>query len=173
MEGQLSHTGTCPRLPAGCRAVRSSSRTPSHSIAASLTHHSPFNTWRPSPTLHTAPAPSQVILCHNRLSTFKEVELAVAHELVHAYDFCRAENLDLKNCSHHACTEVRSGVGGWQVQGLRHRAATPSNTRLLTACPHLPPPHPSTPAATAPPDTCGGAVGRLRAVSRVCAWQLE
>lgn len=49
----------------------------------------------------------QVILCHNRLSTYKEVELALAHELVHAYDFCRATNLDLTNCKHHACTEVR------------------------------------------------------------------
>lgn len=48
----------------------------------------------------------QVILCHNKLSTYKEVELAVAHELIHAYDFCRASNLDLTNCHHHACTEV-------------------------------------------------------------------
>lgn len=47
-----------------------------------------------------------MILCHNRLSTYKEVELAVAHELIHAYDFCRASNLDLTNCHHHACTEV-------------------------------------------------------------------
>jgi hypothetical protein len=54
----------------------------------------------------------QVILCHNRLSTYKEVELALAHELVHAYDFCRASNLDLTNCNHHACTEVR-GPEGW------------------------------------------------------------
>jgi hypothetical protein len=32
----------------------------------------------------------------------------VAHELIHTYDFCRASNLDLTNCHHHACTEVRS-----------------------------------------------------------------
>eukprot|EP00882_Tetradesmus_deserticola_P011266 GHRQ01011917.1.p1 GENE.GHRQ01011917.1~~GHRQ01011917.1.p1 ORF type:complete len:219 (+),score=72.59 GHRQ01011917.1:97-753(+) len=49
-----------------------------------------------------------VILCHNKLSTYKEVELAVAHELIHAYDFCRASNLDLTNCHHHACTEIRA-----------------------------------------------------------------
>jgi inner membrane protease ATP23 len=53
----------------------------------------------------------QVILCHNRLSTYKEVELALAHELIHAYDFCRASNMDLTNCQHHACTEVRGGGG--------------------------------------------------------------
>lgn len=49
-----------------------------------------------------------VILCHNRLSTYKEVELALTHELIHAYDFCRASNLDLTNCQHHACTEIRA-----------------------------------------------------------------
>eukprot|EP00775_Hariotina_reticulata_P012541 gene12541-12674_t len=49
-----------------------------------------------------------VILCHNKLSTYREVELALAHELIHAYDFCRASNLDLTNCHHHACTEIRA-----------------------------------------------------------------
>lgn len=53
---------------------------------------------------------TQVILCHNRLQHEREVELAVAHELIHAYDFCRASNLDLTNCHHHACTEVRGSV---------------------------------------------------------------
>ncbi|KAI8469248.1 MAG: peptidase M76 [Monoraphidium minutum] len=49
-----------------------------------------------------------VILCHNRLQHYREVELAVAHELIHAYDYCRAANLDLTNCHHHACTEIRA-----------------------------------------------------------------
>lgn len=56
----------------------------------------------------TATTANQVILCHNRLEHRREVELAVAHELVHAYDFCRAADLDLTDCRHHACTEVRS-----------------------------------------------------------------
>ena len=49
-----------------------------------------------------------VILCHNRLEHRREVELAVAHELIHAYDFCRAADLDLADCRHHACTEIRA-----------------------------------------------------------------
>lgn len=49
-----------------------------------------------------------VILCHNRLQTYKDVELAMAHELIHAYDYCRAADLDFTNCQHHACTEIRA-----------------------------------------------------------------
>jgi len=30
------------------------------------------------------------------------------HELVHAYDHCKARELDWHNCKHHACTEVRA-----------------------------------------------------------------
>lgn len=30
----------------------------------------------------------------------------VIHELIHAYDECRAKNLDWTNCAHHACSEV-------------------------------------------------------------------
>jgi hypothetical protein len=51
-------------------------------------------------------AASQVLLCYNKLKHYKDLECAVAHELVHAYDYCRAKGLDLRNCHHHACTEV-------------------------------------------------------------------
>jgi inner membrane protease ATP23 len=64
-----------------------------------------------------------VVLCHNRLQHAREVELALAHELVHAYDFCRAKDLDLRDCRHHACTEVRaaalSGDCGFAQELLR------------------------------------------------------
>ena len=64
-----------------------------------------------------------VILCHNRLQHAREVELAVAHELIHAYDHCRAANLDLTDCRHHACTEIRaanlSGDCGFGQELLR------------------------------------------------------
>lgn len=36
-----------------------------------------------------------------------EVTRAIAHEFVHAYDFCRAE-VEPSNCAHIACTEVRA-----------------------------------------------------------------
>lgn len=33
--------------------------------------------------------------------------MALTHELLHAYDHCRAANLNWTNCEHHACSEVR------------------------------------------------------------------
>ena len=35
-----------------------------------------------------------------------EVNQVVIHELIHAFDECRAANLDWTNCPHHACSEV-------------------------------------------------------------------
>lgn len=35
-----------------------------------------------------------------------DVNQVVIHELIHAYDDCRAANLDWANCAHHACSEV-------------------------------------------------------------------
>lgn len=35
-----------------------------------------------------------------------EVNQVVIHELIHAYDDCRAANLDWADCAHHACSEV-------------------------------------------------------------------
>ena len=35
-----------------------------------------------------------------------EVNQVVTHELIHAFDDCRAGNLDWANCAHHACSEV-------------------------------------------------------------------
>ena len=32
--------------------------------------------------------------------------MALTHELLHAYDHCRAANLNWTNCEHHACSEV-------------------------------------------------------------------
>ncbi|KAL3347493.1 hypothetical protein AABB24_021259 [Solanum stoloniferum] len=38
-----------------------------------------------------------------------EVNQVLIHELIHAYDECRAGNLDWANCAHHACSEIRAG----------------------------------------------------------------
>jgi len=35
-----------------------------------------------------------------------EINQVLIHELIHAYDDCRAKNMDWKNCAHHACSEV-------------------------------------------------------------------
>lgn len=50
----------------------------------------------------------QIAICSNHLltGTQGEVDQILTHELVHAYDHCRAANLDWSNCQHHACSEV-------------------------------------------------------------------
>ncbi len=52
-----------------------------------------------------------VLLCRNQLRTVEQVHSTVLHELLHAYDDCRAQpqgGLDWTNCHQHACAEVRA-----------------------------------------------------------------
>ncbi|BBN06703.1 mitochondrial inner membrane protease ATP23 [Marchantia polymorpha subsp. ruderalis] len=66
-----------------------------------------------------------ISVCSNHLltATQGEVDLILTHELVHAYDHCRAANLDWTNCQHHACSEIRaanlSGDCKWMLELLR------------------------------------------------------
>ena len=46
------------------------------------------------------------MVCSNHMNIQDEVNQVVIHELIHAYDDCRAKNLDWSNCAHHACSEV-------------------------------------------------------------------
>ena len=66
--------------------------------------------------------------------TQAEVTRAVAHELVHAFDSCRAA-LDPRDCSHVACTEVRaanlSGDCDFSVEVGRFAARAFSPSALL------------------------------------------
>ncbi|CAN6464344.1 unnamed protein product [Victoria cruziana] len=50
-----------------------------------------------------------ILVCSNHLNLQDEVDQVVIHELIHAYDDCRAANLDWTNCAHHACSEIRAG----------------------------------------------------------------
>jgi inner membrane protease ATP23 len=50
----------------------------------------------------------EVVLCHNHLKTQDSVDQTITHELIHAYDQCRAK-IDWTNCDHHACSEVSLG----------------------------------------------------------------
>jgi inner membrane protease ATP23 len=52
--------------------------------------------------------PDGVVLCHNHLPRAVDVTQAMAHELIHAYDHCRAADLDWATLDHHACSEVRA-----------------------------------------------------------------
>jgi len=64
-----------------------------------------------------------VVICSNHVSTQDEVDVALTHELLHAYDHCRAANLDWSNCKHHACSEIRaanlSGDCAWKRELAR------------------------------------------------------
>lgn len=46
------------------------------------------------------------MVCSNHMNLQDDVNQVVIHELIHAYDDCRAANLDWANCAHHACSEV-------------------------------------------------------------------
>ncbi|XP_020980830.1 mitochondrial inner membrane protease ATP23 isoform X2 [Arachis duranensis] len=50
-----------------------------------------------------------IVLCSNQISSEDEVNQVLIHELIHAFDDCRAANLDWSNCAHHACSEIRAG----------------------------------------------------------------
>ncbi|KAK4417405.1 Mitochondrial inner membrane protease ATP23 [Sesamum alatum] len=47
-------------------------------------------------------------VCSNYLRFQDEVTQVVIHELIHAYDDCRAANLNWASCAHHACAEIRA-----------------------------------------------------------------
>ncbi|KAG6529313.1 hypothetical protein ZIOFF_011510 [Zingiber officinale] len=49
----------------------------------------------------------QITICCNHMSFQNEIDQVIIHELIHAYDDCRAKNLDWTNCAHHACSEVQ------------------------------------------------------------------
>lgn len=63
------------------------------------------------------------MICSNNVTHQEEVDVALTHELLHAYDHCRAANLDWSNCEHHACSEIRaanlSGDCAWKRELLR------------------------------------------------------
>lgn len=53
------------------------------------------------------PELNQVIICQNVATSAGRVQGALSHELLHMYDYCRA-NMDFKNLDHLACTEIRA-----------------------------------------------------------------
>mmetsp|Transcript_102 Transcript_102/g.187 ORF Transcript_102/g.187 Transcript_102/m.187 type:complete len:223 (-) Transcript_102:12-680(-) len=59
-----------------------------------------------------SPRHNRIWMCGNRLWNPFEFRRVLAHELVHAFDFARAE-IDPESCVHMACTEVRA----WNLSG--------------------------------------------------------
>lgn len=48
-----------------------------------------------------------VVLCQNHIPDQEWMDRTLAHELIHAFDHCRAK-MDWNNCEQHACSEVRA-----------------------------------------------------------------
>lgn len=55
------------------------------------------------------PQSNQVVICENNATSKPMCCSVLAHEMIHAFDFCRAK-LDFKNIEHVACTEVRAAA---------------------------------------------------------------
>ena len=55
------------------------------------------------------PEQTQVVLCENNIYSQGHMNDTLTHELVHAYDHCRA-HVDWNNLQHIACTEVQSVI---------------------------------------------------------------
>ncbi|KAJ1395689.1 Peptidase M76, ATP23 [Sesbania bispinosa] len=50
-----------------------------------------------------------IVVCSNETESQDGVNQVIIHELIHAFDDCRAANLDWTDCAHHACSEIRAG----------------------------------------------------------------
>ncbi|KAK5820470.1 hypothetical protein PVK06_025517 [Gossypium arboreum] len=50
-----------------------------------------------------------IVVCSDQVRIQDDVNQEVIRHLIHAYDECRASNLDWRNCAHHACSEIRAG----------------------------------------------------------------
>ncbi|TYZ63305.1 hypothetical protein PybrP1_009094 [[Pythium] brassicae (nom. inval.)] len=63
-----------------------------------------------------------VVLCQNHIPDQEWMDRTLAHELIHAFDHCRAK-MDWNNCEQHACSEVRaaalSGDCNWKYEFFR------------------------------------------------------
>lgn len=69
----------------------------------------------------------KVAMCENNLRDQKHFNTVLTHELIHVFDFCRA-HVDMDNCRHHACTEIRaanlSGDCLWTAELKRGKFAS-------------------------------------------------
>ena len=90
-------------------------------------------------------------MCHSAVQSATEFENMLVHELVHAFDHCRAAGLDWGDTQQHACSEVRAanlsgdcsfgqellrgnlGFAGQQGACVRRRAAL--SVAMNPSCP--------------------------------------
>ncbi|KAF0696797.1 Aste57867_12459 [Aphanomyces stellatus] len=64
-----------------------------------------------------------VVLCQNHIKDQDWMNRTLAHELIHAYDHCRAQIDWKRDCDAHACSEIRaaalSGDCDWHLEVFR------------------------------------------------------
>ncbi|RWS26309.1 hypothetical protein B4U80_06612 [Leptotrombidium deliense] len=53
------------------------------------------------------PELNQIVICYNKLRSVQRIESTLTHELVHMFDYCRAE-FDCNSLEHVACSEIRA-----------------------------------------------------------------
>eukprot|EP00898_Chlorokybus_atmophyticus_P004179 jgi/Chlat1/4762/Chrsp308S00826 len=86
-----------------------------------------------------------VVVFHNNVATQSEVNQLLTHELIHAFDHCRARNVNWPDCYHHACTEIRASNlskechwhkeferGNYRLKG-QHQACVRRRAQLSTS----------------------------------------
>ncbi|KAF6000466.1 Has a dual role in the assembly of mitochondrial ATPase [Cyanidiococcus yangmingshanensis] len=62
-----------------------------------------------------------VILCANHIRSQAMASTTLVHELIHAFDQCRAY-VDWSNCVHHACSEIRAAALSGDCDWIREVA---------------------------------------------------
>ena len=67
------------------------------------------------------PDAKEVILCEDNLTSQNQLNRILTHELIHAFDVCRA-HYDNNNLEHLACSEVRAAnlSGEWEWEYSEH-----------------------------------------------------
>ncbi|OQR99734.1 mitochondrial inner membrane protease ATP23 [Achlya hypogyna] len=70
-----------------------------------------------------------VVLCQNHIQDQEWMDRTMAHELIHAFDHCRAKIDWERDCDQHACSEIRaaalSGDCDWKYEVLRGHFSIP------------------------------------------------
>jgi inner membrane protease ATP23 len=89
----------------------------------------------------------EVVMCGNRQMSQRAFNIVLTHELVHAYDHCRAQ-LDWTDLRHHACTEVRAAnlsgdcafvtefLNTGNLNIVKHHPVRRAAGSCATRCPH-------------------------------------
>jgi hypothetical protein len=58
----------------------------------------------------------KIILCYNNnVYKYNDCAEILSHELIHAYDYCRA-NIDIENNYHIACSEVKNDYLDFHIE---------------------------------------------------------